>query len=120
MVNLSQRSELAPSCLTIRGVTKLGDYPVHGGGFGDIWRGRLDGVDDQLVCLKVVKTYLMSNVEANMKVRLALTRKAPIDLSDFGTRITYVKRLSGDSSSTQTFSLAWGYTTSTIPATRFA
>ncbi|KAK7049437.1 hypothetical protein VNI00_006042 [Paramarasmius palmivorus] len=64
---LQYRSELAPSCLTIRGLTKLGDHPVHGGGFGDIWRGRLDGMDDQFVCLKVVKPYLMSNVEANMK-----------------------------------------------------
>ncbi|KAK7037717.1 hypothetical protein VNI00_010943 [Paramarasmius palmivorus] len=65
MVRLSKRSSLCPSCLTIRGVTKLGEHPVAGGGFGDIWKGHLRS--GQLVCLKVVKVYLMSDLKRSLK-----------------------------------------------------
>ncbi|KAK7019396.1 hypothetical protein VNI00_018085 [Paramarasmius palmivorus] len=65
MVRLSKRSSLCPGCLTIRGVTKLGEHPVAGGGFGDIWKGHLGS--GQLVCLKVVKVYLMSDLKRSMK-----------------------------------------------------
>ena len=69
MVRLAKKSGLCPSCLTIQGVARLGEHPVDGGGFGDIWKGRLEGVDDQLVCLKVVKVYLMKDIKRLLKVR---------------------------------------------------
>ncbi|KAK7037376.1 Rho guanine nucleotide exchange factor [Paramarasmius palmivorus] len=67
MIRLSRRNGICPSCLTIRGVTKIGDYPVAGGGFGDIWKGRVGMADNQLVCLKVVKVYLMSELKEKLK-----------------------------------------------------
>ncbi|KAK7031183.1 hypothetical protein VNI00_013599 [Paramarasmius palmivorus] len=67
MVRLAKKSGLCPSCLTIQGVARLGEHPVDGGGFGDIWKGRLEGVDDQLVCLKVVKVYLMKDIKRLLK-----------------------------------------------------
>ncbi|KAF9255402.1 kinase-like protein [Marasmius fiardii PR-910] len=59
MVHLSRRSGLFPQCLMINNVKKLGEYPVGGGGFGDVWEGK---IGEQTVCLKVVKPYLTSDV----------------------------------------------------------
>ncbi|KAK7037716.1 hypothetical protein VNI00_010942 [Paramarasmius palmivorus] len=68
MIRISKRNGICPSCLTIKGVTKLGKDPVTGGGFGDIWKGRLgEAAEDQLVCLKVVKVYLMSDMKRLLK-----------------------------------------------------
>ncbi|KAK1228990.1 hypothetical protein PQX77_007965 [Marasmius sp. AFHP31] len=60
MLHLSKRSGLCPNCLNIKNVKRVGDYPVGGGGFGDVWKGK---IDDQVVCLKMVKVYLVSDVQ---------------------------------------------------------
>lgn len=65
MIRLSRKSGRHPQCLTIQGVEKLGDYPVGGGAFGDVWKGR---VGEQLVCLKVIRAYKPSDVELVVKV----------------------------------------------------
>ncbi|KAL0570532.1 Receptor-interacting serine/threonine-protein kinase 1 [Marasmius crinis-equi] len=59
MLHLSKRSGLCPNCLNIKNVKKVGAFPVGGGGFGDVWKGK---IGEQLVCLKVVKVYLRSDV----------------------------------------------------------
>ncbi|ESK91868.1 TKL/TKL-ccinproteinkinase [Moniliophthora roreri MCA 2997] len=43
-----------------------GRHPVAGGGFGDIWKGSF-GEAGQVVCLKVCKMYLMSDVKRLLK-----------------------------------------------------
>ncbi|KAL0569037.1 hypothetical protein V5O48_012933 [Marasmius crinis-equi] len=63
MLRLSKSSGLCPNCLAIKNVKKLGEHPVGGGGFGDVWRGK---IGDQVVCLKVVKVYLVSDVKKLM------------------------------------------------------
>ncbi|KAG7090171.1 hypothetical protein E1B28_011778 [Marasmius oreades] len=60
LLHLSKRSGLCPQCLTINNVKKLGEHPVGGGGFGDVWKGM---IGEQVVCLKVVKVYLASDVQ---------------------------------------------------------
>ncbi|KAF9254435.1 kinase-like protein [Marasmius fiardii PR-910] len=60
MVRLSRRSGLYPQCLTIRNVNKLGNHPVGGGAFGDVWKGR---IGQQLVCLKVIRAFEASDVK---------------------------------------------------------
>ncbi|KAL0573288.1 hypothetical protein V5O48_008671 [Marasmius crinis-equi] len=65
MLRLSKKSGLCPKCLVIKNVKKLGEHPVGGGGFGDVWKGKIDG---QVVCLKVVKVYLVSDVQNLMTV----------------------------------------------------
>ncbi|KAL0567256.1 hypothetical protein V5O48_014743, partial [Marasmius crinis-equi] len=52
MLHLSKHSGLCPNFLFIRNVKKIGAYPVGGGRFGDVWKGK---IGEQLVCLKVVK-----------------------------------------------------------------
>ncbi|KAF9257432.1 kinase-like protein [Marasmius fiardii PR-910] len=60
MLHLSKRSGLCPQCLMVNNVKRLGDFPVGGGGFGDVWKGK---IGEQIVCLKVVKIYLVSDVQ---------------------------------------------------------
>ncbi|KAL0580878.1 Rho guanine nucleotide exchange factor [Marasmius crinis-equi] len=64
MLRLSKRSGMYPKCLKINNVERLGSHPVGGGGFGDVWKGR---IADEIVCLKVVKVYLVSDVQQLLK-----------------------------------------------------
>ncbi|KAF9254437.1 kinase-like protein [Marasmius fiardii PR-910] len=64
MIRLSRNSGLHPQCLTIWGVEKLGDDPVGGGAFGDVWQGR---IGQQLVCLKVVRAFRRSDIQLILK-----------------------------------------------------
>ncbi|KAK1227547.1 histone methyltransferase set1 [Marasmius sp. AFHP31] len=67
MVRLSKNSGLHPKCLSIQNVKRLGDFPIAAGGFGDVWKGVI-GESIELVCLKVVKVYLGSDLEKLSKV----------------------------------------------------
>ncbi|KAF9254232.1 kinase-like protein [Marasmius fiardii PR-910] len=64
MIRLSGKSGLHPQCLTIWGVEKLGNDPVGGGAFGDVWQGR---IGQQLVCLKVVRAFRRSDIKLILK-----------------------------------------------------
>ncbi|KAL0563397.1 Rho guanine nucleotide exchange factor, partial [Marasmius crinis-equi] len=64
MLRLSKRSGMYPKCLKINNVERMGSHPLAGGGFGDVWKGR---IADEIVCLKVVKVYLMSDVQQLLK-----------------------------------------------------
>ncbi|KAJ8083217.1 hypothetical protein PM082_009089 [Marasmius tenuissimus] len=61
MLRLSKNSGLYPTCLSIQNVKKIGEYPIAAGGFGDVWKGSI-GASSMLVCLKVVKVYLKSDL----------------------------------------------------------
>ncbi|KAJ8083240.1 hypothetical protein PM082_009112 [Marasmius tenuissimus] len=61
MLRLSKNSGLHPTCLSIQNVKKIGDFPITAGGFGDVWKGTI-GDSSELVCLKVVKVYLKSDL----------------------------------------------------------
>ncbi|KAK7027406.1 hypothetical protein VNI00_015242 [Paramarasmius palmivorus] len=79
MRRLSEKNGISPSCLTIKGITKLApgkDPKVASDGFGDIWKGHLGDSEDQFVlCLKVVKVHLMSDMKRllNEYLREAIT-----------------------------------------------
>ncbi|KAL0058646.1 hypothetical protein AAF712_014672 [Marasmius tenuissimus] len=64
MLRLSKKSGLYPKCLKINNVERMGSHPVAGGGFGDVWKGR---IADEIVCLKVVKVYLAFDVQQRLK-----------------------------------------------------
>ncbi|KAJ6466793.1 kinase-like domain-containing protein [Mycena sanguinolenta] len=61
---LSRSSGLHPRCFVLPGLQRLGQQPVTGGGFGDIWKGLVCG---QNVCVKVMRIFGNSNIEAALK-----------------------------------------------------
>ncbi|KAF9268581.1 kinase-like protein [Marasmius fiardii PR-910] len=65
MIRLSKNASLHPRCLVIQNVRQVGDQPVAGGGFGDVWRGSFGGPHSQqrLVCLKVIRTFEGTDIE---------------------------------------------------------
>ncbi|KAF7377549.1 Protein kinase domain-containing protein [Mycena sanguinolenta] len=60
---LSRPSALHPRCFALSGLQRLGQQ-VTGGGFGDIWKGLVGG---QNVCVKVMRIFGSSNIEAALK-----------------------------------------------------
>uniref|UniRef100_A0A0W0FCY8 Uncharacterized protein n=1 Tax=Moniliophthora roreri TaxID=221103 RepID=A0A0W0FCY8_MONRR len=66
ILRLSKQSNLYPQCLTVENIRQLGEHPVASGGFGEIWMGEVEG-SEQVVCLKVVKLYLKSDIEKVLK-----------------------------------------------------
>ncbi|KAK1230863.1 Homeobox protein tos8 [Marasmius sp. AFHP31] len=55
LLRLNKRHFSLPTSLHLVDVVKEGSHPVAGGGFADIWKGRLKV--DRLVCLKVLRVY---------------------------------------------------------------
>ncbi|TDL15151.1 kinase-like protein [Rickenella mellea] len=51
---LAMKTGTYPDCLTVSQIRYLGDHPVSGGGFADIWRGELI---DRPVALKVLRVF---------------------------------------------------------------
>ncbi|THU83405.1 kinase-like protein [Dendrothele bispora CBS 962.96] len=49
MVHISRNSNLYPTCLSLSNVKRIGDNPIAGGSFGDIWRA---SVGDKMACMK--------------------------------------------------------------------
>ncbi|KAJ8077777.1 hypothetical protein PM082_002210 [Marasmius tenuissimus] len=58
-LRLSKRSGRCPTCFVIENVEKQGRR-VGGGGFGDVWKGK---IGEDIVCLKVVKGYFGDDLE---------------------------------------------------------
>ncbi|KAL0067778.1 Rho guanine nucleotide exchange factor [Marasmius tenuissimus] len=65
MLHLSKRSGLCPNYLNIKNVKRAGAHSVGDGGFGDVWKLK---VDDRLVCLKVVKVCIVSDAQKLLKI----------------------------------------------------
>ena len=59
LVELCKNSGLYPDCLILKGIEFEGD-PVVGGGFGDVYKGRLRGQD---IAIKVPKTFRQTDVD---------------------------------------------------------
>ena len=66
LIRLSGATGLYPECLVLKGVEIIGDA-VGGGGFADIFKGRLR---DQEIAVKVLKVYQKSDIEKLLKVTL--------------------------------------------------
>jgi hypothetical protein len=63
---LSEATGLYPDCLVLKGINIIGDA-VGGGGFADIFKGRLR---DQDIAVKMLKVYQKSDIEKLLKVTL--------------------------------------------------
>ncbi|KAK1216574.1 hypothetical protein PQX77_020790 [Marasmius sp. AFHP31] len=58
-LRLSKHSGRCPTCLVIENVEKQGKR-VGGGGFGDVWKGK---IGEDIVCLKVIKVFFGCDVK---------------------------------------------------------
>jgi hypothetical protein len=66
LIKLSGATGLYPECLVLKGIEIIGDT-VGGGGFADIFKGRLR---DQEIAVKVLRVYHKSDIEKLLKVTL--------------------------------------------------
>ncbi|KAJ7833623.1 kinase-like domain-containing protein [Mycena olivaceomarginata] len=64
LLQLSRPSGLHPRCMALSGLQKIGQQAVAGGAFGDIWKGL---VQEQSVCVKIMRIFEDSNVEEVLK-----------------------------------------------------
>ncbi|KAF9265320.1 kinase-like protein, partial [Marasmius fiardii PR-910] len=69
LLELNKRHGTLPTSMHLPKVTKDGTHPVSGGGFADIYKGRLDDV--QPVCLKVLRVYTASFDEKRLLKQLS-------------------------------------------------
>ncbi|KAL0058741.1 hypothetical protein AAF712_014549 [Marasmius tenuissimus] len=69
ITRLIKKSGLFPQSLILQNVHMNENYPVAGGAFGEVWRGRIGEPDaGQTVCIKAVRMYQNSDVKALFKV----------------------------------------------------
>ncbi|KAJ6481301.1 kinase-like domain-containing protein, partial [Mycena vitilis] len=68
---LSGRCGLHPSCYTLAGVQRIGQQ-VAGGGFGDVWKGRIGG---QIVAVKSMRYFLEEDTKASLKAEAVIWRQ---------------------------------------------
>ena len=66
LVKLSKNSALFPDCLVLKDIEYDG-FPVEGGGFGDVYKGRLGGLK---IAIKVLKVYKKTDLDKLRKVWL--------------------------------------------------
>ncbi|KAF7366200.1 hypothetical protein MVEN_00497100 [Mycena venus] len=64
LLRLSDECRLHPTCFALSGLKKVGQQ-VAGGGYGDIWKGLVDG---QSVAVKSMRQFLDKDVEASLKM----------------------------------------------------
>jgi hypothetical protein len=66
LIRLSTATGLYPECLVLKGIEIIGDA-IGGGGFADIFKGRLWHED---IAVKVLKVYQKTDLEKLLKVVL--------------------------------------------------
>lgn len=66
LVKLSKNSALFPDCLVLKGIEYEG-FPAEGGGFGNVYKGRLG---DLTIAVKVLKVYRKMDLDKLHKVSM--------------------------------------------------
>ncbi|KAH8113076.1 kinase-like domain-containing protein [Phellopilus nigrolimitatus] len=68
----AQTLGILPSLIVIPGIKRLGDDPVHGGGFADVWKGEFEG---HLLALKVLRIFSKADNDKMLAVRWTSVKK---------------------------------------------
>ncbi|KAK1230558.1 hypothetical protein PQX77_006358 [Marasmius sp. AFHP31] len=64
MLHISKKTGFHPKCLVIENVEVVEKHPVDGGGYADMWKGRLG---KSLVCLKILRIFKEPEVQQVLK-----------------------------------------------------
>ncbi|KAJ3930576.1 MAG: kinase-like domain-containing protein, partial [Lentinula lateritia] len=70
---LSKKYQILPSSMILQEIEREGQNPVGGGGFADIWRG---AVNNQSVCLKVLRLVIEPDEEVRQRIRRQFCNEA--------------------------------------------
>ncbi|KAJ3862367.1 hypothetical protein EV359DRAFT_10643, partial [Lentinula novae-zelandiae] len=65
--------QILPSSMILQEIEREGQNPVGGGGFADIWRG---AVNNQSVCLKVLRLVIEPDEEVRQRIRRQFCNEA--------------------------------------------
>ncbi|ESK94318.1 hypothetical protein Moror_8183 [Moniliophthora roreri MCA 2997] len=65
MQKLVKKHHILPPSLFVKNVVRQGDHPICGGGFSDIWKGKMAG---EHVCLKVLRMHILGDSFQRQKV----------------------------------------------------
>ncbi|KAL0059166.1 Rho guanine nucleotide exchange factor [Marasmius tenuissimus] len=84
MLHISKKTGFHPKCLAIENVEVVGKNPIDGGGYADIWKGRLG---QSLVCLKILRIFKEPEVQQVLKLNVLITPDLRACISDFGLSI---------------------------------
>ncbi|KIK64865.1 hypothetical protein GYMLUDRAFT_258826, partial [Collybiopsis luxurians FD-317 M1] len=72
--HLATKYEILPSSLFVQDLQRIGQNPIRGGGFADIWRGTTGS--NQSVCLKVLRLILEPDEDVREKIRKQFCNEA--------------------------------------------
>ncbi|KAG7088755.1 hypothetical protein E1B28_012720 [Marasmius oreades] len=70
LLHLNKRHGTLPTSMRLSKVAKDGSHPVSGGGFADIWKGRLEDTQTA-VCLKVLRVFTATYNEKKLLKQLS-------------------------------------------------
>ncbi|KIK65877.1 hypothetical protein GYMLUDRAFT_158458, partial [Collybiopsis luxurians FD-317 M1] len=71
---LATEYEILPSSLIVKDLQRIGQNPISGGGFADIWCGTAGS--NQSVCLKVLRLFLEPDKDIREKIRKQFCNEA--------------------------------------------
>ncbi|KAK0187667.1 kinase-like domain-containing protein [Armillaria mellea] len=70
---MTRHHRLLPTSFSCRHAKQIGGRPVWGGGFANIWKGRMNG---ELICIKVLRIFMDNGIEERNKMIKNFCREA--------------------------------------------
>ncbi|PBK97206.1 kinase-like protein [Armillaria gallica] len=70
---MTKHHRLLPTSFSCRHAKQIGGRPVWGGGFANIWKGRMNG---ELICIKVLRIFMDNGIEERNKMIKNFCREA--------------------------------------------
>ncbi|KAK0224513.1 kinase-like domain-containing protein, partial [Armillaria nabsnona] len=73
LLKVAETYLVVPTCLVISNIRRNSRYPITGGGYADIYQGRMKGID---VCLKVLRIFTNGEMKPRGDIRKEFCREA--------------------------------------------
>ncbi|KAK0184191.1 kinase-like domain-containing protein [Armillaria mellea] len=73
LYHMTRYHGILPTSFSYRHARRIGAHPIWGGGFADIWKGRMNG---ELICIKVPRVFMDNGIEEWNKMIKDFCREA--------------------------------------------